>query len=224
MATGFVIERKDSSSPGGVTPVVVTSLHVLKTIGSNPLVIGTRIPTEEGEPQIAVIRIRPRRSSGPFYVRHPTEDIGAFELKVPTEAAGVVRTPSFLREDAVRLGSARLHAGDEVSFLGFPDVIPLTSDVFPILRTGRIASYPTAASHSKHKLIINADVYPGDSGAPVFTSGRGGRPKLVGMIVQRIGRDPRTFAHFAIAVDAAAIRETLELLSKREVRAIVENQ
>jgi hypothetical protein len=215
MATGFIVERKDSRSLNGFAPVVVTSLHVLDTIGHRPLVIGARVPNVEGDPEIVIIQIRPPRSSGVFYVRHPSLDVGAFELNIPAAETGMIPMPSFIKEQALTGGRGKLHAGTDVSFLGFPEVVPLTSGIFPILRSGKIASYPAATQNSSGKFIINADVYPGDSGAPVFAAGRSGRPQLVGMIIQRIGRDPRTFAHFAIAVDANAIRETLQLLPQR---------
>jgi hypothetical protein len=60
--------------------------------------------------------------------------------------------------------------------------------------------------------LINTDVYPGDSGAPVYLMGGKGRPRLAGMIIQRIGKYPDTFSHLAIAVDADVIRETIALL------------
>jgi hypothetical protein len=132
--------------------------------------------------------------------------------------------PSCLEEKALSSGARELRVGDEVTFLGFPDVFPGTPGAFPLLRSGKIASYPTAEMRAGRKFVINADVYPGDSGAPVFARTRGGRAELVGMIVQRIGLNARAFSHFAIAVDASAIRETLQLLAEREGRRSAEKK
>lgn len=218
MATGFVVARKDALRSDGTMPVVVTSLHVLKGAGRGPLMLAVRVPDAEGEPQVAVIQVQPRRSREPFFVRHPSEDIGAFELKIPSDVAARYPLPSCLEEKALSSGARELRVGEEVTFLGFPDVFPGTPGAFPLLRSGKIASYPTAEMRAGRKFVINADVYPGDSGAPVFARTRGGRAKLVGMIVQRIGLDARAFSHFAIAVDASAIRETLQLLAERKGR------
>jgi hypothetical protein len=216
-ASGFVVLWKDPKNPGVLSPVVFTAGHILDSVGKGPLVIGVRVPDLSGEPQVAAIPLPVPRSGPPFYVRHPKVDIGAFEPDVPAEIIGTI-LPSFLKDTSIARGSDSLRAGTDVSFLGFPDVLPGTPGGFPVLRSGKIASFSTAALQSEGVFLINADVYPGDSGGPVFTAARGGKPKLVGMIVQRIGRSPKTFAHFAIAVDARMIRETLQLLAEREQR------
>jgi hypothetical protein len=212
-ATGFVINRRDPGAPGGVAPVVVTSMHVLKTAGRGPLAIAVRLPGSGTEPEIAVIRMQPARGKDQFYVRHPQHDVAAFEMHLPAQLTGLVTMPSFLNERALAGGDKAPRAGAEVFFLGFPDVMPGTAGAFPVLRSGRIASYPVSARPASGYFLINADVYPGDSGAPVFAAGRGGRPELIGMIVRRVGADDRAFSHLAIAVGTGAIRETLEMLS-----------
>jgi hypothetical protein len=211
MATGFVVARKDALRSDGTMPVVVTSLHVLKGAGRGPLMLAVRVPDAEGEPQVAVIQMQPRRSREPFFVRHPSEDIGAFELKIPSDVAARYPLPSCLEEKALSSGARELRVGDEVTFLGFPDVFPGTPGAFPLLRSGKIASYPTADMRAGRKFVINART-------------RGGRAELVGMIVQRIGLNARAFSHFAIAVDASAIRETLQLLAEREGRRSAEKK
>jgi hypothetical protein len=72
-------------------------------------------------------------------------------------------------------------------------------------------------SNTEGYFLIDADVYPGDSGAPVFRISRGGRPILAGVVLRRVGPNPRAFSHLAIAVEASAIRETLDLLAAHKV-------
>jgi hypothetical protein len=67
-------------------------------------------------------------------------------------------------------------------------------------------------------LLINGDVYPGDSGGPVFRVTKNGRPKVVGMVVERLSIEPQERFPLALAVDAKAIRETLQLLAARPSR------
>jgi hypothetical protein len=221
MGTGFVVSFRDAEAPGGVTPVVVTSVHVIETVGRGPLDFALRVPDEQGEPEAVAVRYQPRRGRERFYVRHPRQDLAAFALKLPVGFSDLIPVYSFLDEGSVAGRSATLRAGAEVSFLGFPEVLPGTVGAFPILRTGRVASYPVGSTNAQGLFVINADVYPGDSGAPVFTKGRGGRPELVGMIIRRIGTDERDFSHLAIAVDALAIRETLQLVAEREAKVVV---
>jgi V8-like Glu-specific endopeptidase len=71
-------------------------------------------------------------------------------------------------------------------------------------------------SQAHGRFLINSDVYPGDSGAPVFVNNTGSRPDLVGMIIQRVSPKASDFSHFAVAVDADVIRETLALVEASE--------
>ena len=217
-ATGFVINRRDSLARGGVVPVIFTSTHVLDTVGNNPLVIGIRMANADGEAQVALLAFSPpkQRGNSRFYVRHPRHDLAAFALHLPEEFAGRAAIRSSLDEGMLARDGKTLHSGSEVSFLGYPEVLPGTEGAFPVLRSGRVASYPVGTSQAHGRFLINADVYPGDSGAPVFITGLANRPKLVGMVIQRIGPDKGAFSHLAVAVDAEAIRETLELLAASE--------
>ncbi|MHB1082204.1 MAG: trypsin-like peptidase domain-containing protein [Prosthecobacter sp.] len=217
-ATGFVITRRDPSAPGGKVPVVFTSVHVLKTMGKGPLIIGFRMPDAKGVAQVSLLAFSPPPQAGnePFYVRHPRYDLAAFALHFPPEIAGRADISSCLNEKSLSHDGTSLHSGMEVSFLGYPEVLPGTDGAFPVLRSGRIASYPVGKPQAHGRFLIDSDVYPGDSGAPVFIAGTSGRPKLVGMIIQRVSPGTRNFSHLAIAVDADVIRETLALVAADE--------
>jgi hypothetical protein len=217
-ATGFVINRPSTQAHGGVVPVIFTCTHVLDTVGNGPLVIGVRMPDTTGDAQVALIAFSPPKQRGKqhFYVRHPHHDLAAFALHLPEEFAGHAEIHTSLSERSLVHDSRSLHSGLEVSFLGYPEVLPGTEGAFPVLRSGRVASYPVGTSQAHGRFLINADVYPGDSGAPVFMSGRGNHPELVGMVIQRIGPKERTFSHLAVAVDAEVIREVLTLLDASE--------
>lgn len=221
-ATGFVVTRRDSRAPGGVVPVVLTSVHVLETVGSGPLVIGIRKPAGDGGAEVALLAFTPPKLPGKqrFFVRHPKHDLAAFALHLPDEMAALNVLPSAITEGSLKIAGRRLSAGDEVSFLGYPEVLPGTEGAFAVLRSGRIASYPVGTPQAKGQFLINSDVYPGDSGAPVFTRRRGGQPEIAGMITRRVGADASTFSHLAVAVDASVIRETIRLLEESETQPV----
>src|SRR5262249_12819593 len=152
----------------------VTAGHLLDSMGKGPLVIAVRMPGKEGGSQLGVIGMPKERTGKLIYARHPGEDVGAFDPSVLDKDTRLV-LPSFLQESSLSGEARSLHAGEEVSFLGFPDLVPGTAGGFPVLRSGKIASYPAAQPHSGGTFLINADVYPGDSGAPVFISRAGGK-------------------------------------------------
>jgi Trypsin-like peptidase domain len=218
LATCFIVLRRDSSAPDGTVAVVVTAAHILSTAPKGPFYFVARIAEGDGDPQIVLVELRPPQSSGPIFVKHPLYDIGAFEIQIPPHLAHLITFPSFLNEKAIGSERDRPRAGQDVLFVGFPRVLPGTAGGFPVLRAGKIASYSGSRSGKQQVFLINTDVYPGDSGGPVFAARSGGKPRLVGMVTARAGRDPNAIVPLAIALDATTIHETLELVAERARR------
>ena len=216
VSTAFIVRVRDPRASGGVATVMVSSRHALDTVGRAPFYIATRSPSEGGGARLTLLRVDPPQTKERFYVQHPRHDLAAFVLPMKLDDEGPAGVRSFLDERSVASPAEAARTGDEVFFLGFPEALPGTAGAFPILRSGRIASYPAGAPGVAGVFVLDADVYPGDSGAPVFARSRWGRPVLAGMITQRAATDRRGFSHLAIAVDANAIRETLQLLAARE--------
>lgn len=209
IGTCFMVAMKDRRSPGRYLPVVVTSTHTLEAADKDPLFIPLRLIGADGKLSFATIKIGGDKGKQPFYVTHPVLDVAAFPLPLPPDN-GQALALRLLEEKNLLKGSFR--AGENVSFLGFPEGLPGTPDLFPVLRGGRIASYDPRMFAAR-LFLINGDVYPGDSGAPVFTASRKGNPQLVGMVIQRIEIYEGERSPIALAVDVGIIRETLELLA-----------
>lgn len=212
-ASGFIMMSQEASRED--VTVVFTCAHVLKTMKGGPLILGLHHRTHDGDVVAKPLIIFPARESvkRPFYVSHPVHDLAAFRITLPEEAKKLVDLETSVDERT--LDAAALHTGDEVSFLGYPDIYPGTKGAFALLRSGRISSYPASGPMAGGTFLINADVYPGDSGAPVFRAASKGPPRVVGVLTSRIGPDSRSFSHLALGVDVTAIRETLTLLKKR---------
>jgi hypothetical protein len=216
LATGFVVLRRDPRVPGGRVPVVVTSAHLLETAPQGPFYLGLRLPDQAGNLHVAVLELQPTPSRLTAYVRHPRYDVAALELRLPPEVAKLLWLPSFLEQKALGRLADRPRVGEGVSVLGFPDVYPGTPGAFPVLRGGTVASYSAGGPDAPHRFLIHTDVYPGDSGGPVFAARARGWPRLVGMVTRCVGSNPHAALPLAIAVDARTIRETLQLVVERE--------
>lgn len=215
MATCVVVNRKDPSASHGITPVIVTSAHVLSVAPHGPFYLVIRNPRIGGSPQVGILEFQAPDPTGRPFVQHPRHDVAALELQIPPEFANQVSLTSYIDEKSIGRASDQAHAGDEISVLGFPRVFPGTEGGFPVLRGGRIASYSAGSSIDREKFLINTNVYGGDSGGPVFTGRRLGRPKLVGIVTERIG-EKGNGTPLAVAVNATVIRETLRLQAARE--------
>ncbi len=214
IGTCFLVAMKDPGAPGGHVPVVVTSAHALEAARGKPLYLPLRMLDLERNLSFAILEIGGAEEGGKFYVKHPRLDVAAFELQIPSDLPMPIFL-MFLEEGDFATGDPdRSRAGEDVSFVGFPEGFPGTPDLFPVLRGGRIASYDPSDSPSPG-FLVNGDVYPGDSGAPVFSASNKGRPKLLGVIVQRVELDDGEISPLAMVVDARVIKETLRLLAKQ---------
>jgi Trypsin len=218
MATAIIINKKDRSAPNGLVPVLVTATHVLAAAPQGPYYLAIRTPNPRGNPHVSILAFQPAWLDQAIYMHHPQQDIAALELRIPPPIAEFVQLSSFIDEDAIARDGDDPHAGDPVSLLGFPKVMPGTEGAFPILRSARIASYSLSSTVAREKFLLNASVCAGDSGGPVFAGrGRDRKPILLGIVTERIGKELNEVP-LAIAVDAHAVRETLQLLAQHRDR------
>ena len=211
--TGFLMAMKDRGAPGGVVPVMVTSTHLVKTAGRGAIYMPLRGFDAEGNLSVTVLEVVPAKNGPPFYVRHPRLDVAAFKVRFPE----YFPTPLLLAllEERNLESQNEPRAGEEVTFVGFPEGQGTSLGMFPVLRAGKVASFDQSLLGLR-SFLVNGDVYPGDSGAPVFRASQTGRPSVVGMVVERLGFGRRSPFPLALAVDSRAIRETLRLLAERD--------
>jgi hypothetical protein len=168
-----------------------------------------------GNLSVSLLEVVPRRKGTPFYVRHPRLDVAAFRVKFPVD----LQVPLLLTllEEKNLEGTGNPRAGEDVAFVGFPEGQSTSLGMFPVLRAGKVASFDQSL-FGLRSFLINGDVYPGDSGGPVFRLSKTGKPRVVGMVVERLSIERRAPFPLALAVDARAIRETLQLLVRRDRR------
>jgi hypothetical protein len=133
-------------------------------------------------------------------------------------------SPDFLVTDK-SLEDIEFHPGDEAYILGFPAMVS-TQGGFPILRTGRIASYPLTPMNVIKQWAFDAHIFNGNSGGPVyFTSVNrlfknqvhlGVARGILGLVIQEGHSILPEFANrdldYGVVVPAQFIRETLEML------------
>ena len=213
--TGFLVAMKDDSAPGGVVPVMVTSTHLVRSAGRGPIYMPLRGLDASGNLSIGLLEVVPRQKGVPFYVRHPRLDVAAFRVRFPAGFQAPLLLTLLEEKNLESRGDPR--AGEEVAFVGFPEGQSTSLGMFPVLRAGRIASLDQNL-FGLRSFLINGDVYPGDSGGPVFRLSNNGGPKVVGMVVERLSIERRQRFPLALAVDANAIKETLQLLAQRRSR------
>jgi hypothetical protein len=105
--------------------------------------------------------------------------------------------------------------------LGFPRGLAANQAGFPILRSGRVASYPVAPASVFPTFLLDFSVFPGNSGGPVFMTAKDYRrpaapgapdPEFIaGLLTQQVELNNERL-EIGIVTHAKYIRETLSLL------------
>jgi hypothetical protein len=205
MGTGFLVAV---TRRGKTAPVFVTSTHLVDGSKGHPLNVYLRFVTADGTAFVTVAPLSTARR-GRTHVVHPFCDVAAFPVDLPAEIPPEAVLP-FVEEREIDT-RREVRAGDEVVFAGFPEGVGGPSGVFAVLRAGRVASFEQSFLGLPF-FMMNSEAHPGDSGAPVFVTPRRGRPRLVGMVVEYVPDAEQRPMPLSLAVDAGAIRETIDML------------
>ncbi len=185
----------------------MTSARVLTVAPRVPFYLVYRSPQPGAAPQVNVLELDPFGDAAHFFFQHPHHDMAVVEIRLPPELANEVSLPSFLEEKAITAREDEPRPREDVSVLGFPSVLPGTEGAFAVLRSSRVASFSAGPPSDLETFLANTNVYAGDSGGPVI-SARRGKPKLIGILTERIGRKEGSVP-LAVVPNASVVAETL---------------
>src|SRR5690606_30568734 len=129
--------------------------------------IGYRVSNSDGSwsysPQPLQIRDEP--GGHERWIKHPERDVAAMTITAPPEFAKAAIPLNWLAQDDT-FSSYNVAAGDEMMALGFPRGLAANQAGFPILRSGRVASFPIAPASIFPTFLLDFTVFPGNSGGP----------------------------------------------------------
>lgn len=222
--TGFLVSApKPDGSP---RVVMITADHVFSAKMLDPEVkIGLRVREPTGQWRYAPQSLRIRYGDTQLWTRHPQRDIAAIVVQVPPEIASAAIPLNWLAE-ADTFERYGVGPGDEILSLGFPVGLSSTPEGFPILRSGRIASYPLTPIASYPTFLLDSVIFSGNSGGPVFV-GRGGRGTsepnddgqfIAGIVTQQVEYENRQM-EIGVVTHAAFVREAIALLDRAPAAA-----
>jgi S1-C subfamily serine protease len=220
VGTGFLIE--DPTPDGRPRTILVTAAHVFDKMPGVSAKIGYRIQSADGVWRYDPHTLKIRDGDHQLWVKHPTRDVAAIEVEAPPEFAKAAIPLAWLAQDDT-FNKYGLGPGDEMMALGFPRGLSANPAGFPILRSGRVASYPLAPASVFPTFLMDFSVFPGNSGGPVFMAeGARRRPGstesqevqfVAGMLTQQVELTGERL-EIGIVTHAKFIRETVAMLDK----------
>lgn len=233
VGTGFLI---DSPGPDGAPrTVLITAHHVFQKMPGANARIGYRIANADGSWSYSPQPLKIRDGEGhELWTHHPSRDIAAITITAPPEFARAAIPLAYLASDDT-FQVNHLNTGDEMMALGFPRGLSANAAGFPILRSGRVASYPLAPADVFPTFLLDFSVFPGNSGGPVFvtTQGLAEGPTpagtslpapgfIAGLLTQQVELNSERL-EIGIVTHAKFIRETIALLGDPMAASTIAN-
>lgn len=165
--TTFVLARPYTNAPTTGRFVMVTAKHVLEDMKGDDAVWHLRSKDAAGHWQRSPATLKIRTNGVPCWTAHPTADVAAMYVPLIQGAITfVLPTPVVAADDTFE--QFEIHPGDELNCLGYPMGMESNAIGFPVLRSGKIASYPLYPTKEHPTFLYDFEVFGGNSGGPVF--------------------------------------------------------
>jgi len=214
VGTGFLVS--DPTPDGKPRVVLVTANHVFAKMPGSIATVGFRVENADGSWRYDPEPLTIRDGTKQLWTRHPNMDVAVISITVPASFAKAAIPESWLAGDDT-FNKYGVEPGDEMMALGYPQGFSANEAGFPILKAGRIASFPLSPVSAFPTFLLDLNVFPGYSGGPVFTEraattgDAAPTPFIAGLITQEMELDSQNLS-IGFVTHARFIRETLDLL------------
>jgi hypothetical protein len=163
--TGFLM-GKPTSDASRLYYVLITAAHVFEGIDGEFGTLTLRERHDDGSYTQRFWNVKLRDKERPLYVKNKDADVAALYVDMPDDLNVSILPIGLLADDEI-LKKYEIHPGDELLCLGFP-LFASSADGFPILRSGKIASYPLVPTETYKSWLFDFRVFNGNSGGPVY--------------------------------------------------------
>lgn len=179
--TVFLVSRPVPKVENGKVIMLVTANHVFDGVKADKATLVLRERDENGNWKEKPTSIHVRKEGNPLWHRHPSADIGVLPFLENLDATDLESVKSLIDKKDIEwlpysglsedeyLAKSGVSIGSELSCLGFPhNVGSHGPGRFPMLRGGKLASFPLYPSREINSFYFDFTVFPGNSGGPVY--------------------------------------------------------
>jgi hypothetical protein len=199
--TGFILAEQLPS--GGAALMLVTNKHVIA--GAAMVTMHFVAATSDGAPDLGVERVV--HAVPDQFTGHPDPEIDVAILGVGGALDGLASqgTPAFFRSVSTEMCATneileRYEPIEPVTFIGYPNGLFDSTSLLPIVRQGHSATALAIDYGGKPTFLIDASVFPGSSGSPVFLVPSPSAPDKFGNITIGGAPTPPVFLGVVAAV------------------------
>jgi len=168
IGTCFLIGKPLKKDPTRAHYVLVTAAHVFENMKGEEATIYLRKKQNDNSFVKIPWKIKIRQGSNTLWVKNKSGiDVAVMYTKLPKDIDHQLLPTTMFADDKI-LTDFEIHPGDEMFCLGFPFGVEANEAGFPILRSGKVASFPLVPTQEKGSFLLDFEVFKGNSGGPVY--------------------------------------------------------
>ena len=188
IGTGFLCNAPLNDGTARSVLLLISNKHVFQN-PSGAISFTFNKKENESEPDLGNIHTFSGIEFSGIYTEHPNPeiDLACINASIITHEEHNVFYKNVTPEMISDFKEETFVPGLDIWFVGYPAIRFDVSNNLPLLRKGYVSSIPKVNFNSKDEFVIDAQVYQGSSGSPVFAA-IDGNFKLIGVVTQTMIR------------------------------------
>jgi S1-C subfamily serine protease len=211
LGTCFIIVDPITNASNTGLAVLVTANHVLAEMAQTNATVFLR-SFNGGKYSKKSFEFTITENGTNFWTKLPDADVAVMRINFPlgSDYGHIFASVDDLADDKF-LADFKIHPGDEVSVLGYPYGFEANDSGFPVLRSGRIASFPLEPASTYPTFLLDFQVFRGNSGGPVYMCER--RSLIAGDV-----SSVNVFKILGLVSQEASINEPISTLDEQSTK------
>lgn len=169
IGTGFFCQAALNDGNNGFLTLLISNKHVFSN-SNGRLGIALNRKKEDGSVDFGNVRLFEQDDFSGLYYEHPNKDVDLACIN----ASQITHTDAYhkaVHQDFLKdIEHEKIAPGSSVLFVGYPEGRFDAVNNLPLIRAGTIASLPSVDFNGMGQIVIDAQVFQGSSGSPVFVS------------------------------------------------------